>query len=226
MGEIKPNLGSKLELERYDDNGELLMPILISQFEGQLPDGAMEILTPIYEGRIFLIHRDTQIGVLYEHKGDLFRFQAVVFDYKKSGNIHLLKIKPTGQIERYQRRTFFRFKCLLDLRYRFKKRNEGKERFKDEYENTVIKDISGGGMCILLNEKPCIDWLLDGILNIGSDIKFKGKIVHVKTISEEGKYKYESGVEFTEIKNNDREKIISYIFDSQRKLLNKGWHKK
>jgi c-di-GMP-binding flagellar brake protein YcgR len=226
MEAIKPRLGSKLELELYDSNGRRMMPILISQFEELLPDGTMEILTPIHEGRIFIVHRDTQVGVIYGKDGELFRFPAVILDYKKSGNIHLLMIKPLGGEEKYQRRSFFRLKCLLDVEYRFTGQNSDKQESVTELRKAVTRDISGGGMSLLLNDKPVVGQTMKGVCKMGNDVKFEGRIVRVRNVTDEGKFKYEAGIEFTGIKDIDRERIIGFIFELERKLLNKGWQTK
>lgn len=226
MEEIKLTLGSKLELELYDDNGERIKPVLVSQFETLLPNGSMEILAPIHEGRFFTIHRETQMDVIYEENGDLFKFLAVVLEQKVSGNIHLLKIQPRSGAERVQRRTFYRFNCLLDINYRFFDKNADKKEALGEFKKAVTKDLSGGGMLLLLNEKPVTGWFLEGVIKVGREVRFKGHIVRVIKVEGKGKFNYETGVEFINITNMDRERIISFIFDQQRKLLNKGWHTK
>ncbi len=223
MEAINLTLGNKLELELYDSKFERITPILVSQFEALLPDGSMEILAPIHEGRIYPIHRETFMDVIYERNGDLFKFLAVVLERRVSGNIYLLRIQPRSGEERLQRRTFFRFSCLLNIKYRTFEHKETKSEGRGEFKETMTKDLSGGGLCLLVKEKPRNGWFLEGIINVGAEVRFLGRIVRVINVHEKGIFSYEVGIEFDEIKNIDRERIISYIFDSQRKLLKKGW---
>ena len=227
MKSIGLTLGSKLELEMYDKHGEKLDIVVVSQFETLLPDGSMEILAPIYEGILYQVHRHTQLDVIYRKNGDLYKFSALVLGNKKSGNIRLLRIKPTSNAEHFQRRTFFRFSCIMDIKYRlFDTKDRKKETNGEpvEYKMAIIKNLSGGGASVLLREKPEIGWTLDGIIHIGREVHFRGRIVRVMSVEDKGRLDYDVGVEFTEITNKDREDIISYIFELQRSLLKKGWH--
>ena len=85
MIKTKLTLGTKLELELYDANGDKIVPTLISQFEAVLPDGSMEILSPILEGRIYPVHRGTNLDVIYEKNGDLYRFASQALGRKLKG---------------------------------------------------------------------------------------------------------------------------------------------
>lgn len=219
-------VGSKLELELYDNNGKQILPVLVSQFESLLPDGTMVILAPISEGRIYPVHYDTMMDVIYERDDHLYKFQAVALNRKVSGNIYLLRIKPLTDEVRFQRRTFFRINCLLDIRYRPADRNTGKKDVKAEFKSAVTKDLSGGGMGILLNEKPDRGSIVEGIVNVGREVHFLGRIVRINSVTDRGTYGYEAGIEFTEIASADRERIIRFIFGLQRNLLHKGWQTK
>ena len=224
MDTIKLTVGSKLEPELFDRHDKRIGPVMVSQFEAFLPDGSMEILTPIYEGRIYTVHTGAQMNVIYHREECMFKFLAEVLDRRRSGNIHILKIQPRSGEEPYQRRNFFRMNCLLDIQYRLFAQNPGKKAVKEEFQKGVTRNLSGGGLCLLLNEKPAVGWILEGVMNVGQEVRFKGRVIRVSNMTDKTKYHYEVGAEFTEITSKDRERIIGFIFDSQRKLLNKGWH--
>ncbi|MCX7772498.1 MAG: PilZ domain-containing protein [Clostridia bacterium] len=223
MNEIKLTLGTKLELELYNNNGERIMPFLVSQFETRLPDGTIEILAPISEGRIYPVHRGTKMDVVFERNGDLKKFSALALERKMAGNIYLLHVQPTSGEEHLQRRNFFRFNCLVDMKYRMFEDKATKNEDRGEFKKAITKDVSGGGICMLTNEKPNYGWCLEGRINLSSEVKFLGRIVRIINVHDKAKFDYEVGLEFIEISNMEREKIISYIFESQRKLLKKGW---
>jgi len=224
---IKTNLtlGTKLELELYDANRDRIVPTLISQFEAILPDGSMEILSPIMEGRIYPIRRGTHLNVIYEKNGNLFTFASQALDRRFEGNVHLLRIMPLSEEEQIQRRYFFRFKCVRDVEYRIFAHSETMEEERGDFKEGITKDISGGGICLCTDIKPEIGWYVEGRLKIHQAIPFIGQVVRVINVHDHGKYNYEVGIEFVEITNMNRERIISYIFEEQRKLLKKGWTK-
>jgi len=223
MGDIRLTLGNKLEVELYDSNNERIQPLLVSQFERYLPDGSMEILAPIHGGRIFPVHRGVEMDIIYERKGELYKFRAAALERSIDGNIYLLRIMPISGEEHLQRRNFFRFACLQDVRYRMFENRDTREEERGEYVRAITKDISGGGLCLLTNLQPVHGWFVEGNLDVGSKLCFKGRIVRVIDIHDKGKFRYEAGIEFVDIDEKVRQKVIGFIFESQRKLLKKGW---
>ena len=226
MKTIELNLGDKLEIEIYSSNGERTSLILASQYERLLPDGSMDILAPIKGGRFFPVNRGVEMGIIYEKSGELYKFKAEVIERWMSGNIHFLRIIPKSGPERLQRRFFFRFECILDLKYRLFEKKDTKDADKGSFKKAITKDISGGGLCILTEEEPKCGWYLEGIFDVGSVVRFIGKVLRVTHIRDRGRFHYEAGIEFIDISELEREKVISFIFDSQRKMLKKGWSTK
>lgn len=226
MYNTKLTLGTKLELELHDESGNKTVPILVSQYEAILPDEAMEILSPILEGRIYPVHRGTHMDVIYEKDGDLFKFVAVAMERRLAGNIHILRIRPVSEEETIQRRYFYRFDCIRDIQYRFFTDRATPPEDRGDFEKGITKDISGGGLCVCSNKKPEYGCFVEADLMLNEKIRFIGRVVRVINVHDRGKFNYDIGVEFVEIANMSRERIIVFIFDEQRKLLKKGWTKK
>jgi len=223
MINTKLTLGTKLELELYEANGNKMVPTLVSQFEAVLPDDTMEILSPILEGRIFPVRRGTRMDVIYQKDGVVYKFAAEAIERKLEGDVHFLRIRPLTEEERIQRRYFFRFSCVRDIEYRIYACPEAKE--DGEYRKGLTKDISGGGICFWSDVKPEIGWYVEGRLFLNREIPFVGRVIRVIDIREKGLYNYEIGIEYTDITNMDRERVIGFIYEEQRKLLKKGWTK-
>lgn len=226
MDNIKIDLGNKLELILESSYYKHVDESLVSQFELQLADGDMEILTPIYEGRLFHITKNTKLGVIYESEGQLYIFDAIVTGHRTSGNLSFMRIRPISGKERLQRRNFFRFQCLEKVQYRMYENEKTPAEERGEFKDSITRDISGGGICLRTKEKPNKGWYVEGYLHIGQKIHFIGRIVRVADVENKVEYSYEAGIEFINISDKDREKVISFIFDSQRKLLKKGWYTK
>ncbi len=226
METIRLTLGNKLEVELFNQNNERIPPQLVSQFERFLPDGSIEVLAPIHSGRIYPVRRGVEMDIIYQRQGDLYKFRAVALERTFAGNIYLLRIMPISGEEHLQRRFFFRYNCILDICYRMFANKDTKSEERGSFIKSIIKDISGGGLCLFINEKPGYGYYVEGNLDIGSNLHFIGRIVRVINIHDKGPYKYEVGIEFIDIKDLEREKVISFIFDSQRKSLKKGWSTK
>jgi len=216
------NLGDKIKLQLYDnDDGTQSSQELASQYESLLPDGSMEILAPIKEGRVLPVHRGVEMDVMFAQNGNIYTFKAETVDRRVTGNLYLLRIKPKTKIVRLQRRLYFRLECVLDVKNRFFENMDEKDLI--EYKDAITKNISGGGLCLLTDVEPKSGWFFDGIIDIGGEVHFKGKVVRVNELDNPGKYRFEVGIEFVDITEQEREKVISFIFDTQRKKLKKDW---
>jgi len=221
MDTAKLNLGDKIKLQLYNSDETQSSQELASQYESMLPDGSMEILAPIKEGKVLPVHRGIEMDVMFAQNGKMYTFKAETIDRRVTGNLYLLRIKPKTKIVHLQRRLYFRLECVLDVKNRFFENIEDKDLI--EYKNAITKNISGGGICLLTDDEPKKGWNFDGIIDIGGDIHFKGRVVRVNKLENAGKYRFEVGIEFVDITDQEREKVISFIFDTQRKKLKKGW---
>ncbi len=221
-------IGTRLEMQLINEEGERILPFLVSRLESGGPDGALDILAPIFEGRNYPVHRDQLLSIVFVKNGDLYQFEAVCLERILAGSIYLLRIKATSLPEKIQRRIYFRFLASQDIKIRIYAKRGTPSKERGEFQKTVTRDISGGGMCLLLREKAEVGQYIEGILNIsdGDTVTYVGKIVRVINVDDKGIFKYEVGVEFEDITEKDREKLIGFIFDSQRKLLKKGWSSK
>jgi len=80
-------------------------------------------------------------------------------------------------------------------------------------------------VCIRLKERIETGELLECelFLNDFNKVSFLGRVVRLTEYdSKNDVYKYEIGVKFEKIEERDRERIIGYIFQEQRRLIKKG----
>lgn len=229
INEIK--IGSKLEIEAYNNLGESYEFSLISQLESVENDEKAVIYAPIREGVIFPIRIGSDINIYFsvkitEDDYHLYKFKASVLSRKVREGIAMLLIAIKGEIVRVQRRQFFRFSYMMPIKYRWiesdKKENE--EETEKQYKESFTRDISGEGICILTEEKATYGAKIECILRFEEDNEMflLGKIVRVLKCDNEGKFNYENGVNFINISEKDRECLIRFIFEIQRKLRKKG----
>jgi c-di-GMP-binding flagellar brake protein YcgR len=219
---VDTKIGTKLELQQYDVNGNPAPPMLISQFEGINEDGTLVVLVPIFEGSLYPLHADTIIQVAFELKSELYAFDAKVIQRYKEGNIYYLQMRAVSDITQIQRRNFFRFDCVMDIEYRIFHRDVEDEKEKGPFSNAISRDISGGGLCLMFETAPGMGMYIEGFISKINRLPFAGKIVRVILTEGTGINRFEIGVEFLNIENRNREKIIAFIFESQRNLIKKG----
>lgn len=90
--------------------------------------------------------------------------------------------------------------------------------------NATTLDISGGGIRFGCNVLLSIGQILEAKVSLedSQSVTGVGEVVRVLENSAAAKFRYTVGLRFTAIKESDRDKIIKFIFNQQRKLRNKG----
>lgn len=219
------DIGTKLELQMYNAFGEKIRPSLVSELEWAEGENVAFIAAPFQGGVIYPVHIGTSLNVYFIHNGDLKRFKAKVLERAADENIPLLKIAVESEIERIQRRQFYRFACSLPVKYRVIDLRDQEQSKKVPFKEAVTRDLSGGGLCVIVGEGELKSGeLLECELQLSQDsvVRFRGQVVRVSTQELDGKHRFKAGIWFRKIENKDRESIISYIFQEQIRLRKKG----
>lgn len=221
-------MGTKLELEAYDEKGNKLEFILVSEYEWHIGNKTIMIAAPIYEGIVYPLRLGAEINVYFikrtGYEYELFLFKAIVSGREINENIPLLKIDAVSEVEKVQRRQYYRMGCSLPVRFRIVDSDNNTDREDVKFRNTIAVNLSGGGICLLLEEIIDIGRRIECELfnEDNFKIKFLGKVTRYEESMLESKYKYKAGIIYININNSDREAVVKFIFNEQRKLRKKG----
>ena len=221
--DIKPGTRLKLYPKNINpDTTNITLP-LISKLESVEKDRFAYIVAPIHKGNIYRISDDTIIRIFFVSNHNLFVFNARIIEYVLIDKIKHFKIELQDDLKKIQRRNFFRLSCALPVMYKEEPLVGSEKKQSEGYTETYAKNLSGNGLCILTNENLECGAILDCKLMIDENIvvSFTGRVRRTNE-NEEGRYKYETGVEYVTINNIDKEEIIKFIYDEQRKLMKKG----
>ncbi|MFZ5987420.1 MAG: flagellar brake protein [Bacillota bacterium] len=219
------NIGLKLELKLYGQESTLNNSVFVSEFEWAQSSKILFVAAPIHEGKLYPVSIGTLVDVSFISGNNLYEFRAKVIDRGVKHNISLLKIEALSDIERIQRREFFRFECAIPVSVRIMNSLKNADFQDTNVIKTFTRDLSGGGVCIRLKEQVEQGKFISCELSLNdfNKVGFVGKVVRLtKYDTSQGIYKYEIGVLFEKIEQKDREKIISFIFQEQRRLIKKG----
>lgn len=236
---IKP--GDRIELrpvEKNRNNKEAKAGIskaYISQVQSLLSEERMEIVMPMEGTKIVLLPVDAVFDMYLTTFSGLYQCFVRIIDRYKSNNVYILAVELTSNLRKYQRREYYRFSCALEMKSRELSEDEIRVvDTVDEYltpglplKQSVIVDISGGGLRFLSNQQYAPDSLI--YINYRLVIKDKvkdynvvGKVLATRP-SENRKGVFEHRVQYVNMGTDDREEIIRYIFEEERKHRN---HKK
>jgi len=115
------------------------------------------------------------------------------------------------QTKMEERRKFFRLRASVNVSYTKRKATE-------EEKSTSSKDISRGGICLIVNEELQESDLLDLKISLPrytKPIYAAGRVVWIKEITvgdvSRGK-KFYSGIEFIKIDERDAKEIEKFVF--------------
>ncbi|HEY9059845.1 MAG TPA: PilZ domain-containing protein [Pseudobacteroides sp.] len=220
------NPGTKLEIELLDFSMAGIDPnkLYISEFEWSEGEKVICVAAPIHEGRYLTVHSGTSMNLYINCKSEFYKVKATLIERLIKEGLPIYKLNIENDIEKIQRRQFFRFDCVLDIKCREVEMINNTAVPKSKFSNGLTRDISGGGTCLALVEGIEKGKYIECELQLSENktIKFYGTIVRSSKTESEGKNKYEAGVEFYNIDNRSRDAIISFIFEEQRKLRKKG----
>lgn len=205
-------VGSVIEINHELKDGDILT--LKSNVVEIYDEDHMVIMAPIHEARLYIIHKDRTVIIKVNKKNaGTHQFKAKIVKRFVKDNINMLYLKRTGSIIHAQRRDFYRHNILMTLKVDM----FTEEGLVLESMNAMTKDISGGGLRVIIKKNLPKGMLVRCNIPIeGQMIAPIGEVVRVDKMKDSNVL-YDIGISFTDIMERDRSKIISYIFKCQQK---------
>ena len=208
--------GNKVEIkavqkiERQGSTGEIAH-VYTSRIQEIHENGDIDISMPIEEGKYVLLHLGVRFEFVFYAEKNLYRAIGQVKERFKSNNIYMLKVELKTQLAKFQRREYYRFPCVMDMKYYRIAENESKERDTEKLlEHRFVSEEKFEANQFVLMELELISDNMDKQYHI------KGRIVGWKKL-EYREPRYETRIEFIMEDNKVREDIIRYIFEEERK---------
>lgn len=194
-----------------------------------LDDEKLEILMPMNGTKLILLPIDGEYQFCFYTAKGLYQCTVRIVERYKENSIYLLLCEMTSPIGKYQRREYYRLACTLPMRSRDLMEEEIKAIEEFNYRLTAglplskgeIVDISGGGIRFVTSDRyePGTQIVVYFNLNVhGKETTYEliGDVLSSKQ-NDVNKKIYEHRLKFTVIDNRQREEIIRYIFEEERK---------
>ncbi len=231
-------IGNKLNLEKIEERisvSETKKQIFISQVLDETEDGKLMISMPIQEGNVVPFSVGQKLNATFFTKSGLLRCQVVVTGRYKKGSLFMMEVSLKNELNKVQRREYFRFDCRMPMFYRIISDEEKKlidlgknyevEGMEPEWKSAAILDLSGGGICFISNFRE----EKDTFLQVKFDMQLDGNVETMYAFAsilrcernENNTLLYDSHVKFWRLDQKEREKIIRYIFEEQRRKRSK-----
>lgn len=214
-----PVVGDKIEIETPKNMTEVNKKILISQILDIANENIFFISTPIIHNVYHPIPLGEVINITYSIKNSgVYIFKAKVIERKNRDNVSYMKIEKIGDVNKTQRRNFFRLEVFLNVLIDFTDSNGNTKSIQ-----AVSKDLSGGGIRVISKKHI----FTNSVVKVMIDTKPKPIIVEGKVIRCFSfiNNDYDVGITFDEIDETSRNNIVSFVFEHQRKMRKKDWFK-
>ena len=195
-----------------------------------LSEDVVSIEMPTEKTKLVLLPVGEDFDLCFYTMKGLFQCYARVRDRYKTSNVYILEMALTTNIRKFQRREYYRFNCVLDMKARNLSQDEEKQITAHEVEfidtdmlldDGVIVDISGGGARFISNTRYEVGSLILFKFSLDIDDSSKSYSLVGRIVASDrpqDRDSYENRVKFVGIKSKDRESIIRYIFEEERKI--------
>ena len=203
----------------------------VLDFDG---DRTAKIAMPISEGKVIPLEIDDDYNLCFFTNSGLYQCTAQIKKRYTENRMYVMDVIFLTPLKKFQRRKFYRLDCLFPIRYRivpkeqFEKKNEAEQdNEKDEilWKEGTISDLSGGGIRFHGNVECKKEDLVEIVLPLSLQSGIVPLSLYMKVVScvhfEGSRVAYETRGEFLNINEKERETVIKYVFEEQRRRMRK-----
>ncbi len=203
-----------------------------------ISEDLIKLVIPSEHGTLQLLDQDREYEMYFYTDNGLYQCMTFMKERYRSNNIPIMEMELVTALRKYQRREYYRFSCAHPLRCRPLTEEETQNYMeKGELDatvgdrvNAIMADISGGGIRLISKEKYEPDSLLLFAFDLAGEEREGGERQEFRLVGhvissdprENGGEGFETRTQYANIDNKDREKIIRYIFEQERKLRKVG----
>ena len=221
-----------------ENNIEEDRSVYISSVFGITKRGEVIFHIPTRKGHIVTIPMDVPFNAVFNTKKGLFQLTGVITKRGRLENYPVYVLEPSTGLKKVQRRDYYRFQCLIPIMVlpipedvallpNMELVEADLERYGNTYGTPVsgtILDISGGGAKFNSNMDITTDRYMYVSFKLTSNTINQNINAIAKRVRSEYKTDkriFEHRIEFLFKEPEDRETIIKYIFDEERRIRKK-----
>lgn len=243
------DLGSKVDIRIVSQLGRPMQEdeeekVYKSQVYDILENDEIEMLMPMEGGKLMLLSLGLRYEFLFYTHGGLYKAVGHVKERYKTDNLYIVRVELHTPLSKFQRRQFFRLKCIIDMTYCMITKEHSEmpdtdelikllrdEGVYEEQKKARIVDISGGGVRFVSEEENPSDGYVLMVIKLHNGKQKKqyhiaGRVIKCVPAEQSGarEMKFESRVEFILKDSKMQEEIVQYIFAEERKArkIDKG----
>lgn len=218
-------VGNKVEISLLREE-KIVDKTYISVVEDVFENNQILMYVPISYGSLIRLEMGKVYSMLFITAKGMYKFEASVIKYINEGAFNFMLVELLTDGEKVQRREFFRFRCSIPFKFEKFTDEENEESYNDDKDLIlsygIIEDIGGGGIRFVSNEELEEGDKIKCLVVLGDNyVICVGKIL-IKENSINNVYKNQYRIEFINMKTTDKDIIVKYIFNEQRKVARKS----
>ncbi|MEA3423162.1 MAG: flagellar brake protein [Bacillota bacterium] len=215
----------KSKIEVFSVENELIGNSTLMDFN----ENALFISAPMLNSIIKNLKIGSEIKIVYYTKKKIFGFYSVIRS-EVIDNIVLYEIDTPKEFSVVQRRKFVRIPVIFEMKYITLEQGEAfssdltvfedvERYYGNRIKNCMAVDLSGEGIGMVVKEDLKInDKMIIILENSQINVVVLGKVRRKKKLKN-SEYSYRLGIQFIDIGNTVKEKIIQYVFKKMRDQL-------
>ncbi|MCR5143984.1 MAG: flagellar brake domain-containing protein [Lachnospiraceae bacterium] len=200
-------------------------------------DDTVDINVPIVKEKYKLLPKNVRYELLFTTSSGMYKADATITEHLKREGFYLLRFKLTTSLKKQQRREYYRIDCNINAMFMGLIEEAAMkpdiQQCKEVMHHAdmlkvrgigVLLDISGGGTrFVTSNSLKNISFLLIRFKieseNVNEEIEIVGKIISSERSKTRDRYIHR--VQFFHKSEKERERLISYIFEEERRIRKK-----
>ena len=208
--------------------------IYSSKIADILSEDRIDMMMPMEKGKLQLLPVDGEYNIFIYSKRGQFQCFGKIADRYRTNNMYILTMDLLSGLQKMQRRAYYRFPCAFEMQTRVLSDYEQlalssnaffEPNMSEKLYKGVIVDISGGGIRFVSVNRFEEGNVLYTIFKLPSRKKAEEYRVCIRLLKvrelENRPDTWEYRAQYTIIDEDDREDIIRYIFEEERKIRKK-----
>ena len=219
-------IGARLEISRRSrgaDPGTPCKSKIVDILDADEKVLSIYAPTSTPDGKPFNMQVGEEYSLVIHTRDTLLRFVCSFEGYLREEANYFVVIKILDEGIKLQRREFFRFTCMLAMKFSvmYTGNNEAAKLLQNsgysKMHNGIIRDIGGGGIRFITNEDMEAGGLIQCTIMLGhTAMLIKGKILD-KQYMPKSSLKFQYRALFLDVSQATQDEIVNFIFAEQRK---------
>ncbi|MBO7333265.1 MAG: flagellar brake protein [Lachnospiraceae bacterium] len=225
--------GDKVDLQAVDrlaSEGSEIKKVYTTKVYDVITDDRLEVVMPMEKTKLILLPIDGEYDLCFYTSLGLYQCFARIIDRYKSNNVYVLVFELTSNLRKHQRRDYYRFSCVLDMKTRELKSEEVQAVEANQVllvpglplRRSLIVDISGGGIRFISDhayEEGSMVYCTYQLVyeGVAKDYEVVGRVLSVREVANRPG-EFEHRVQYVNLDNDTREEIIKFIFEEERRI--------